>query len=224
MSNSQPTPQRFSWVKRDIIFPFILLIIVVVFAVWHGQRDNNSSTATSIPAGWSQYKADKFGFEFNYPNGWGSPQVATTKGAAGNHYQVTFGADPKFKPANKDLKTVVSMDSSDYRLTGCSAADCQTALTSKTIQTNLKTNSKSLIRHDDSSYAFLANIGGTSTLTDAQIVNLSKVKVSAVLGIYSLAGTGSCPAGKFAPSAQPGCIGPGDYDTLNQVLKSFKAI
>ncbi len=228
MSKSQPTPQRFSWVKRDIIFPFVLLIIVVVFAVWHGQRDNNSSTATSVPAGWSQYKADKYGFEFNHPSTWGDPVVGVTKGKTGSLYLVNFKPSPGAKAVNSKSSVSISMYSKDYVNALCSQVACpaQKSLDSQTIQASIKAGAKTFIKYDATSYAMLNSnlLTHTSSLTDEQIVELPKINVGGIIGVSTLSGTNTCPQDKFAPSTQSGCIGPGDYDTLNQVLKSFKAI
>jgi hypothetical protein len=227
MSKGQQIPPRFSWLKPDIIVPFILLIIVVVFAVWDGRHNNNSASNSSFsaPAGWNEYKATKYGFKFSYPTSWGTPQVTADKGKSGNHYQIGFTPDPKSKSANKNLSVLIGMDSSDYTSATCSSSACQgpnAALSSKTVQNNLKFGASTFIKRDATSYAFLSSTPDSSFLTDVQIVNLTQVKASAASAIYRLQSATNCPPGKLAPISSKSCVTQASYSDINQVLKSLQ--
>jgi hypothetical protein len=223
---SGKSSQRSRLVKLEIILPVILLIIIF-FIAWYGRHNNGALNNDVIPTSWIEYKATKYGFKFSYPTSWGAAQIVNTKGKTGSQYQVNFGVSPNSKIANKNLSVFISMQSDDYISSICSS-DCQSqtnTATSKSIRANLKSKSNSFIKHDDSSYAFMATIPAAkiSTLTDVQVVNLPKLKVSGAVGIYTVKDIGDCPTAKFASSSKGGCITHANYDTLSKVLKSLEA-
>ena len=219
---ASPKPEpRIKMLKLDILIAFGLLILVIILSVWYSHHKTTPNGTTSTTAGWTHYASNKYGLQFDYPGSWGQPQITTIPGKTGSHYQIIFAADPQPAGFNKNLSVVIGMDSTNYAASNCSSG-C-TPLTSKTIQNNLKTGAKSLLQHDDSSYAFLGTIGNNSILTDVQTVSISKIDVTGAIAIYSLRGNGGCPAGKFASAAQKSCISSGDYNNLNEALKSIKA-
>jgi hypothetical protein len=223
-----PQPiQKFNPWKLSVVLPFIVLIVVIILAAWFGY-DNRKNSSGSIPAGWTEYKSQKYGFKFAYPGYWGTPSVDTTKGKSGTFYQVNFKTDPSLNSTNKNLSVLINMYSQDYVSILCAQAACpgQTALDSRTIQKNLKAGAATFIKHDDSSYAFLSNVplNSTNTLSDTQIVDIPKINVSGVIGIYSKSNANKCTPGKFASRAETGCITFSDYNSLQEALKSIHAL
>jgi len=226
MKTGPQEPSRFKMPKLGIIAAVVLLILVIIFVAWYGNRDTNSGdTSSALPAGWSVFRSEKYSLQFNYPSSWGKPQITAQKGKSGSHYQINFLSDAK-KPSSKSLTVSIGMDSGDYISPICKT-NCTSAntLTGQTIQKNLNSGVKSYTKSDNSSYAFISTIPSakTSSLTQAQIVNLPSLKVSAALGLYTLSGVSGCPSGQLAPSSKPSCINQSDYDALNNVLKSIEA-
>jgi hypothetical protein len=225
-SGPQPEP-RLKMLKLDIILAFGVLVIVIIAASWYAASHHKSSQNNSgIPAGWSQFKSDKYGFKFSYPAFLGKPAVTTTKGKTGNFYQVSFaGASAKItaKPS-----VLINMYSKDYVNSICSHTDCppQKSLDSQAVLDSLKNSPKLFIKHDSSSYATLSYNPSlhTSTLSYTQIVNVPKLNTTAAVGLYSLSGTATCPAGKFAQNTQQGCMSNSDYNTFSKVMKSIQGV
>jgi hypothetical protein len=227
MSKGQKTAPRHSWLKPDIIVSLVLLVIVVVFAVWDGRHNNSASkSSSSSAAGWSEYKATKYGFKFSYPASWGTPAVSLTKGKTGSFYQVGFTGGVVQKTAKPSV--LINMYSKDYVNTICSQTDCalQKSLDAQAVMDSLKNYLKLFIKHDDSSYATLNYSPSlhSSTLSDTQIVSVPKINVTAAAGLYAVTGAASCPIGKFAQATQQGCINNSDYNMLNKVMKSIQGV
>lgn len=232
MKTGPQQPPRFKMPKLDIILAFGLLVVVIVLASWHAASHKPSSSSnSSATSGWSQYSSSKYGFKFSYPGSWGTPQIVANKGTTGSQYQVVFVANPKSKDTNtnKNLTVSIEMDSADYAKKICPSGQCHTisnVTTSKTIQSDLKTNSKSFVKYDSNSYGFIVvnPPASVSTLTVEQIVNIPKSDVSAATASYSLAASKGCAQGKFTPSTKSNCVTQSDYDTVNNALKSIQAL
>jgi len=213
-------------IKLDIVAAFALLLLVVIFSVWYSHhKASHTAGSSSAPAGWTHYSSHKYGFQFDYPGSWGQPQVVKTDGQNGSNYSVSFSDT---KSSNKRVLNIsLSMDSEDYQRKVCPDKHCtviSTAVTSKTVQRDLKANPVAFLSHDSSSYGFTSSVPGNgTTLHQEQIVSMPAIKVSAATAAYRISNATGCPQNKFAASSQPLCINRSDYDTVNKVLKSMKA-
>lgn len=221
----QPTP-RFKMIKLDIIAAFVLLILVIIFSVWYSHHQSKPAVSSSnLPEGWSQFQSTKYGFKFEYPTDWGSPQVAKTIGKTGHHYDISFQQDAEKKSSNAIIS--ISLDSNDYTKSVCPKPKaCQTiniSVTSKNITSDLKSTSN-YAASDNNSYAFITHLPAATELIDKQIISLPKLNVSAGVATYILGGNSKCPTDKFAAGGQSTCITRSDYSKINQLMKSIKEL
>jgi len=221
-----PKPEpRIKMLKLDILIAFALLVVVIIFSVWYSHHKTVPANNSSTPAGWTHYASNKYGFQFDYPGSWGKPQVTQDKGVSGSHYSVTF-SNPK-SADKRSLSITLAMDTDDYQRKVCPDGQCtviSTAITSKTVSRDLKANPSAFLGHDSSSYGFITIAQTGSTLQEEQIVSIPALKVSAAIAVYSISNASGCPQDKFAGASQPLCINQRDYSTVNEVLKSIKAV
>jgi hypothetical protein len=221
----------------------VIVLLVVVAACFGGWKlynnltdKNSDSTNGSTKQGskspaitWTDYQNAKYGVAFTYPKNWGDMVQIYEKAAdVGKEYSVTFiqtGANS----GDKTISFAISMGSNDLKASFCKTpGNCVTSVgtTKSSIQEQLKTGS-GIAQKDDSSYVTILNdpqqkISGVSMY---QIVNLSKINVSAAVLYYQKINSGvNCPADKIATSSTQGCFNQSDYETLNKIAKSIHSI
>jgi hypothetical protein len=208
----------------------LLLVLVAVVAFiggWYlGTKHQSSSQKAASTSNLLSYKNTKYGFQLMYPSDWGNP--STTENTINNdtHYIVRFQKSPVNATS---FNISLWMDYSDPKNSTCNASkQCfdPSAVTSVNIHDTLKNNKSVLTASDSSSYAIVSNPSGQniSSLTAAQIVNISKIKASAATITYQVSGVSGCSSNKFATNSTSGCITHSDYETVNQVLKSLKSL
>ncbi len=220
MENNQaepnpPVPQQTP--KRPRLLKILLILVLVAaigFGGWYGYNQwHNKSSSSSLPANWSEYKNDKYGFKFSYPKNWGTPQLLQSPDQNGAQYQISFSAP------NKSIRysTVVSFDSTPA------------GLKKNNIEEVLSSQDKSqYVKYDVSSYAILFK-DPTSKIPPQliiyQIVSLQKINVSAVV-IEAMVDQpdSQCPTNKLADSSVKNCITDSIYETVNKFAKSIHSL
>jgi hypothetical protein len=187
------------------------------------------------PSGWTSYKDSARGFRFDHPNNWGPAKVSERAGDKGKTYQISL-PQPKSPENNQPL--VITMESDDFTEKICTAAQPPQCITEKGFinQQSIKESLNRIAKvesspwkplYDTSSYTILQPdrqgkiVVGLFTY---QIVNLPKIKVTAVSAGYGKPNIGNdCPQ-KLADDSKTNCITKSNYETLNKILKSFRSL
>lgn len=210
--------------KLDKMVAFGILILAIIFLALYSYY--HKSGKASLPAGWTHYTSEKYGFQFDYPASWGSPSFTLAQGNKGKSYTVSFASDPRLASTNSGVSVKFDMDSEDYISKDCGSGSCPVAYqttTKKSILSDLKSTAP-FVKRDASSYGLVTSVPGYTSLRLKRIIQLPALKVSAVTATYSISRAGSCPKDKLAPSTESHCISQTDYNNLNNSLKSIKAI
>lgn len=204
----------------------IIVAAVLLLAIggWYAyDRSAQPTPKSDTGSSWFKYKDDKYGFSFDYPSAWGTPQVSATNLDTGQEYIINF--HKKTVSSNTNFSVAISMDSDDATAKFCDPdGKCSTSggISKSTIESRLKTP-VNFAAHDSDSYSTITTMPQEkiSGISVYQKVNLSKIKVSAVVLNYQISNSSpNCIANKF--SSVQGCVSSSLYDTLSTTLKSFK--
>ncbi len=224
-------PKKFNPLNLVVLILIVLVVGGVVW-YWHDHKTSNQ-TANSLPAGWSRYSNTKYGFEFIYPNDWGTPNLSVNPAEKGQSYAIQF-IDGKLTQAQLAKQPLVSIvfDSQDLSRKVCTAnepTDCTTdkAFTASDINKSLSTNKSSLTAYDNNSDAIVTSgpTAAAEAMSLQQIVSLNTANVTAVRATYVIQNASqTCSQNKFSPDSMTGCITKNVYDVVNKVLKSIQNI
>jgi hypothetical protein len=200
--------------RRDILIVVVVLIAGASFFIgWYAGQHKKTNSPASDTSGWSTYKNQENGFQLQYPTDWQFPNFTKTEANGATHYALGF---LKASSGTLQYTITLTMDKSG-----------QHAVTSSIVKTILKEKKSSLAASDSTSYATIASIPQqkVSSLSETQIVNLEKTGVTAATLTYAIiGGKSNCPQNKIDTSNTGTCIEQSDYDTVNKVLKSIKAL
>jgi len=215
----------------------LLIIAIAGFGGWRlynnltadNVNDSNNQNPKSSVITWTNYQDAKHGIGFTYPKNWGdSVQIDEKAAEVGKQYSVTF-IQKGDNNSNKAIAFAISMDSNDLKATFCkSASNCVTSggITKASVEQGLKDGS-GIVQKDSTSYTTLVNVPEQkiSGMTIYQIVELTKINVSAVVLSYQKVGSGvNCPSDKLASSSMSSCMNKSDYEILNKIAKSIHSI
>lgn len=219
------TLRGFSNVKLILIGIIVVLAIGVGGYAYH--KSGNSSTFLSVPTGWTLYKNSEYGFQFIYPDSWGS--ISTIKDTGHNDRSLNMSFSNIGGSSNK-RRVVLTFYSDKVQTIVCGSSEgsCvpSEALSGQKIQTVLKGDRSHFIKYDTVSYSVLMNEpsqGGIATLSTFQIVNITKTGIHAVRAVYTKSGSvKDCPEYKLSTNNDVGCITESNYSEIKLVLKSIK--
>lgn len=195
-----------------------LLVVIVLIAggiFAYSKHNHSQSNANSLPAGWLEYKATSYGFKFDHPKDWGTPKL--------NNYtqdKIT-GYNIMFSPPQGKYTVLAILESSG------SSGSSSTDINRQFVQKNLSSGKEKFLKSDTSSYSTVlvdpkTNSPGQINLY--QIVNLSKIHVTAVNTELIISPKAGCPADKLNDDATKGCITNSIYDEASKFSKSISSI
>lgn len=199
-----------------IVLGFIILILIASALAIYNQRTNTKGKSSlSMPADWTTFKSDQYGFRFSYPKSWGKAKLSTNKDIGGvARYSIVF---TPAKPTEISKSISVNMDSSDCK---------NVCVTKDSVKKNIAAGKTAFVKYTNNSYAWInsSTESKTNTLTEVMVVDIPKIKVTAAAVFYTLNNGNNCPQNKFAVDSKDSCITVKDYDTVMQVLQSIEAI
>lgn len=213
--------------KIQLLVLGIVLFIGLGIGYFVYQNSQNEVTKKALPAEWSEYKSQKYEFGFNYPSSWGEPQVTERAVKSGKHYDILFKHKASTDDNSRSIVSI-SMDSEDVKEEICeNSGKCFTGIgiTKSYVEEQL-VNKDNFTVSDSTSYARVVSFPEQkiSGISAYQIVQLPQLKVTAVAANYHKANATGCPEKKFSIVNEKRCVTRQDYEILNRVLKSFKAL
>lgn len=238
MDNGQPQTNRPNLIKLGAITAALIIVLALAFFAWHSHSKSSKEQST-LPAGWSQYSNQAYGFQFDYPSKWGAPTVKTTtssenKEQTGVIYSISFKDTPIKNYVN------LSFQSTDYTQKFChqdNKCDTIDGLTSSDIKNYLSSKNPPVkpVKSDSGSVAMVVykacsdqfckgKYARNGTLSISQIVDFPKIKVNAVNLAYSMLDPSSSCQNDTLVTDSSNCITETDFTTLNKVAKSLAAI
>jgi hypothetical protein len=213
--NNTGATKTFHLANNITVLVIVLVAIAAFIGGWYGgTRHNKASTGNKTASSLAIYKNQDNGFQLQYPTDWGSPNFTSDAAGGTKHYALSFN---KASFGNLNYNITISMGQ----------GTSQGVTSSNDVKTVLKNKRSSVTISDNSSYATVAAVPQlkVSSLSETQIVNLSKISVTAATLTYQITGgLETCSQNKFAASSTGGCIAKTDYDTVNQVLKSLRSL
>jgi|GEM_PF-2318515 len=221
--------------KKPLFLMGLLILVILIGAGYYisHKKSTDKSNDKTLPANWSEYKSSQYGFKFSYPAHWGTPNISALTADKGKTYSINFNNPKQAVKTSKPVRISISFDSDDMSKKVCgqdNASVCGSvkAFTSKDIQTVLASNNKSLITHDNNSYAILVNAPEMNLQNQLNIyrtIKLDNLNVSAVKGSYGILGSNkACPTDKLSANTSNDCINMTIYDDLNNSLKSLQKL
>ncbi|MBX4190944.1 hypothetical protein KW794_02545 [Candidatus Saccharibacteria bacterium] len=216
-TNPEPAPSN-SRARSSILMVIILAIIVLAaLATWYftkpaSKQVYSGATTVSIPSDWLEYKATKYGFVFNYPKTWSSPEVKESVLEGVKQEEITFSGN------SKTTYSVVTFMTPDNAKVTSNRAN---------IQKTLAGDKKSFLKYDGGSYSTALMDSGTKSIAQiniSQIVNLPKLKISAAVTEVLLNPNSKCAGNKLAASSNDGCFSETDYTTVSQFVKTVRPL
>lgn len=202
-------------------FLYLSVVIIILIAAsgyfWHrhsnGAKVSYNGSKLSLPFDWKEYKATKYGFMFNYPKLWSTPQISQVDQQGIKKDQVVFSSNSEVK-----YSVMVSM---------ASDAKSSTPLRS-VIRQALSGNKKTFLKYDDSSYSTALVDPSTNSLGQvslSQIINLPALNISGATVEVLLNPSNKCGnGGRLATNNSDGCFSEADYTSVSQLSKSIRPI
>lgn len=223
MDSKQPPSKSFDWVKTALILVAVVVVAVVAWYAYHKKHNDSpvNNSVSSLSQDWTQYKATKYGFMFDYPKTWGTPTVSEYTRKQGTHYEIGFSTDTK-----QGISVTAAFDSKDEMNPGCGGScGILKGYVKEDVLKALSGTKANYVKYDSSSYSTLqvdpkSDVAGE--LFMYQIVNLSKIKATAAQIAYTRMGSATCPSDKLADNNVSGCVTLASYNDLNRFAKSIK--
>lgn len=226
-------PKRFRLNKIVLLIFVVLVVAAAGAAYFYKNQDKNSSA--SLPAGWSEYKSEKYKLSFTYPKEWGEPQLDETSGDRGKTYSINFSL-PIIQSVEDQTNIQVLIDSNDLSRKVCDANNASQCTevqgyTDNNIDARLAGDKSGLLRYDDNSYVSLfveppaEGLNLVSNLSIAKKLQLDSLNASAVRVSYTIHGSSdNCNKDNFSDNGTEGCITHADFEVLKIFLDSLRPL
>jgi hypothetical protein len=213
--------KRFGLTALAIVLVIILLSSLFVYR--HKKISNTSSSASSTD--WLTYKNDGYGLELKYPQKWGSPVVKESPQEKGKNYSIVFSLGKNDQGVRREAFISIDSDDLSNKYCGGPNGECATVagISKREILSTLDDKS-GLFKYGNDSYSIIRSqpSQNMTTLSIYRMVNLLKIKASAIQATYSIfGGKAACPNNELSSDGQ-NCIDKNTYDTLNEVASSLK--
>jgi len=234
MNSPNPSPRNPKISKRLVIL--IVVVAILIGAVgWYVNHSKQKPSGTNqAAASWTEFSSPKYGFKFSYLKSWGTPSLHVEsqeplpgESSPTSIYLVSF-SDPGGSQKQSTLSISFSSDTSVQNSCPTTDKNCPgtTFLSGALIKNILTHDKKRFVKYTDTSFSTLASTPNRSqVLSIVQIVNLSKLNVSAATLNYTLSDAAqSCPKSLLAQNTQTQCITQNDYNNFSQALGSLSSL
>lgn len=210
------------------VFSTLALLLLATLGGWfvYGKYISGSSknAASSLPTGWAKFTSDKYGIKFIYPKGWGEPRLAESSNGQKKTYQITFA------PKTVTQRSLFAAIESDTPLPPDCREACRDtkAFTKSDIETSLSGDKESYVRFDETSYSILFSDPKNKLSQELfmdQMIDIPKLKATAVQITYYIGGDKECPTNSFAGiDRSDSCMTEIVYGQISKFAKSIKSL